>query len=136
MIGEGDQGIFGEFLKQIALAPFVHETSLPVAAPAPLLTNDATIGRLQGRIAELEKLLSIHEQTVKVESSRLETISLIRAMAMAPLPTGPVSLITGSNSPTPREPPSMLQRREPSYLQDPIKKRSMHPGGTSTVISS
>ncbi|HVG02018.1 MAG TPA: PAS domain S-box protein [Nitrospira sp.] len=65
---------------QIALSPLVNP-AVPQPASAttsPLWiengSDERTLGRLQGRIAELEKLLSVHEQTVKEESSRLNAI--------------------------------------------------------------
>ena len=65
---------------RMALAPFATSTVPPPASDtaSPTRTEKGpdgpTVQRLQERIAELEKLLSVHEQTVKEESGRLDTI--------------------------------------------------------------
>ncbi len=65
---------------QIALAPHVNMTPLPQASATALSgingtsTDDPTIAQLQARIAELERLLTVQEQTVDAQASRIEMI--------------------------------------------------------------
>jgi PAS domain S-box-containing protein len=64
---------------QIALAPHAERGPSPcVPEPHPPIkgTNetDPTLPQLQGRIAQLEKLLAVHEQTVNIQANRTDTI--------------------------------------------------------------
>ena len=65
---------------QITLAPHVATTSLSPASvtPQPTVTrndsNDARVAQLSKRIVELERLLTVHEQTVERQASRMDMI--------------------------------------------------------------
>ncbi|MBI4002874.1 MAG: PAS domain S-box protein, partial [Nitrospira defluvii] len=65
---------------QIALAPHVDMAPLPQASATPLSTikgagtDNPTITQLNARITALEKLLTVHEQTVDVQANRIGMI--------------------------------------------------------------
>ena len=65
---------------KIALAPFASTTPTPRPSAAPISiadrrpTDPPSASHLQSRIAELEQLLTVHEQTVDEQADRMELI--------------------------------------------------------------